>query len=274
MDYPDLTVGNNYLYVSFDAMDGPQRGLMVVRILLSELKAGGYIHFGFTHPLDSATAHSAHLTQNTGDTIFWAGQDHTSELRIFSWPEGSPSYSWTDVPIFSWSNVGYSSITPGPGTYDWMTKLSGAPRSAVLGATRSNNDLWLAWSAGTDSNFPQPHIEMVDLDISNNFKLKQQVQIWNHDHAFAYPALATSSTGEIGLSLEYGGNGIYENHAVGFWGDSLVYITTSSNRGINRYGDYVTIRPDRTYGGFFDAFGYGIEGSKGMGDTHFVIFGR
>jgi hypothetical protein len=272
MDYPDLAVGNSYLYASFDAVGKKGGGHMVVRILLSELKAGGFIHYRYTHPQDAGMAWGAHLTQNTGDTIFWTGQDHTSELRIFSWPESSTSFSWTDVPIFSWSNVGLSSFTPD--SYDWMTKLSGFPKNAVIGATRSLNDLWLAWSAGTDSNFPQPHIEMVDLDISNNFKLKQQVQIWNHDHAFAYPALMASTSFEIGLSLEYGGNGIFQNHAVGFWGDFLVYITTSSNRGIGRYGDYVTIRQDGTYGGMFDAFGYGIETSKGKGDTHAVIFGR
>lgn len=276
MDYPDMAVGDNYLYISVDAFGAPKGGLMVIRVPLSQLKAGGTINFRYTHPADSATAWGAHLTQNAGKTIFWAGNRHTSGLRIFSWPESSTSYSWTDIKILSWSNSGFSSITPPPGVHDWMTKLSGFPRSAVIGATRSGNDLWLAWSAGTDSNFPQPHVEMVDLDISNSFNLKKQVEIWNSDYAFAYPALFTaSSTGEIGLSLEYGGNGNFENHVVGFWGDFLVYITTSSSIGVNRYGDYVTIRRDANPK-YFDAFGYGMTDVSGSGqtDVHYVIFGR
>ena len=275
MDYPDLAVGTNNLYVSFDAFGSPG-GLMVLRIPLTQLKAGGTINIRYTHPGDSSTAWGSHLTQNTGNEIFWAGNKHTSGLRVFSWPESSTSYSWTDVPIFTWSNTGYSSITPTPGVHDWMTKLSGFPNSGVIGATRSGNDLWMAWSAGTDSNFPQPHVEMVDLDIGAGFTLKQQVQIWNSSYAFAYPALFTAaSTGEIGLSLEYGGNGNFENHVVGFWGDFLVYITTSSSIGTNRFGDYVTIRRDSN-SKFFDAFGYGLTDVSGSGqpDVHFVIFGR
>jgi len=276
MDYPDMAVGDNYLYISVDAFGAPKGGLMVIRVPLKQLKAGGTIDFRYTHPPDSASAWGAHLTQNPGNTIFWAGNKHTSGLRIFSWPESSTSYSWTDIPILGWSNSGFSSVTPPPGVHDWMTKLSGFPRAAVIGATRSGNDLWLAWSAGTDSNFPQPHVEMVDLDISNNFNLKKQVQIWNSNYAFAYPALFTAaSTGEIGLSLEYGGNGNYENHVVGFWGDFLVYITTSSSIGVNRYGDYVTIRRDANPK-YFDAFGYGMKDVSGSGqtDVHYVIFGR
>jgi hypothetical protein len=275
MDYPDMAVGADDLYISFDAFDAPQGGLMVVRAGLKELAAGGTLNLRYTHPSDSASAWGSHLTQNPGNAIFWAGNEHTRGLLVFSGPESSNDYSWTPVPIKRWSNSGFSSTTPPPGTHDWMQKLSGFPRTGVIGATRSGNDLWMAWSAGADSNFHQPHVEMVDLDISSNFSLKQQVQIWNSSYAFAYPALFTSTTGEIGLSLEYGGNGFFENHVVGFWSDFIVYITTSSSIGSNRYGDYVTIRRDSNPK-FFDAFGYGMKDVSGVGkpDVHFVIFGR
>jgi len=69
---------------------------------------------------------------------------------------------------------------------------------------------------------------------------------------------------------------------VGFWGDFLVYITTSSTVGTTRYGDYVTIRQDPTQalnGAFFDAFGYGLNtiappGSGTQVDVRYVQFGR
>lgn len=118
---------------------------------------------------------------------------------------------------------------------------------------------------------------MVDLDISAGLALKRQVQIWNSSYAFAYPALFTdASTGEIGLSLEYGGHSsFFENHVVGFWGDFLVYIMTSSSIGVGRYGDYVTIRRNANPK-FFDAFGYGEKDVSGVGqpDVHYVVFGR
>jgi len=223
----------------------------------------------------------AHLTQDTGDEIFWAGHNGNSKLQVYSLAEGSSTYFWRNVGISSWANTGLTSTTPDK--QDWMTKLAGFPGNSVIGATRSGSQLWFGWSAGTDSNFKQPHVEMVTLDRSNNFNKVQQVQVWNNSYAFAYPALATNAcTGEIGFSMEYGGNGNYENNVVGFWGDFVAYITTSSNVGTTRYGDYVTIRQNSTpslNGAFFDAFGYGLQsvtppatGTKS--DVHYVQFGR
>jgi hypothetical protein len=125
---------------------------------------------------------------------------------------------------------------------------------------------------------------MVTLDRSKNFKKIRQVQIWNKNYAFAYPALATNAcTDEVGLSFEFGGGGNYENHVVGFWGDFVAYITTGSNIGTERFGDYVTIRqapPTETdRGNLFTAFGYGLNalpppGSGTTTDIRYVLFGR
>ena len=273
MDYPDLAVGTNNLYISFDAFG--TGGLMVVRVPLKELAAGGTLNARYTNPASLDSDWGAHLVQSPLTTIYWAGHEHTSGIRVFSWPDSSNNYSWVVVPINQWSNMNYSSTTPSPNSTNWMTKLSGFPRSAVIGGTRAGSNIWLAWSAGTDNNFPMPHVEMVELDISSTPTFKKQVQIWNSSYAFAYPALFTSNAGEIGMSLEYGGNGNFENHVVGFWGDFLVYITTSSSIGTGRFGDYVTIRRDPN-SKYFDAFGYGVDDVKGKGqsDVHFIIFGR
>ncbi|MGB9467053.1 MAG: hypothetical protein WBR10_18245 [Candidatus Acidiferrum sp.] len=285
-DYPDLSVGTNYLYMSWDVgwpgcPKGCSNGHLVARSPLSQIKAGGTIGLDYTTPSDSSSAWGAHLTQDTGNEIFWVGQQNNSSqsLRVFSLAEGSNTYFWRDIGTSSWANNALSSLTPDG--QNWVNKLSGFPGNAVTGATRSSNDLWFAWSAGTDNNFQQPHVEMVTLDRSNNFNLIRQVQIWNNNYAFAYPALATNAcTGEVGLSLEYGGNNkFYENHVVGFWGDFLVYVTTDSSVGTTRFGDYVSIRQDSTpslKGAFFDAFGFGLDkttsGTKT--DTRYVVFGR
>jgi hypothetical protein len=282
-DYPDLSVGNNFLYMSWNAgvgCSGCDWGHQVARTRLSDLAAGGSITIEFTDPKDGRMAWGAHLSQDTGDEIFWAGQNSNSSMRVFSLQEGSGTYFWRDIGVSSWATSGISSTAPDG--QDWLTKLRDFPGGAVIGATRFSNQVWFAWSAGTDNNFQQPHIEMVTLDRSNNFNKSQQVQIWNNSYAFAYPALATNAcTGEVGLSLEYGGNGNYENHVVGFWGDFVVYITTDTNVGTTRYGDYVTIRQDPTAGNgaFFDAFGYGLETptppqNGTQTDVRYVQFGR
>jgi hypothetical protein len=202
-------------------------------------------------------------------------------LRVFSWAETSNTYYWRDVGISSWANNAPTSTTPDG--KDWLAynfTTAVFPRNGIIGATRSGGSIWFAWSAGTDGNFPQPHIEMVQIDDST-FSLLQQVQIWSSGLAYAYPDLATNAcTGEIGLSVETGGNGNYENHAVGFWGDFITYQTTNSNFGTDRYGDYSTIRQATSTtanpGNLFSAFGYGFEkaGKGSQADIHYVLFGR
>lgn len=270
-DYPDLSIGNQFLYMSWNVTG---RGHVVMRTSLAGLQAGGTITLEFTNPADSAMAWFAHLVQNTGNEIFWAGHNNTSSMRVFSLAENSNTYFWRDVTIASWTNGGFTSLTPD--NQNWLGEVS-LVGTWIAGGTRSGNHVWFAWTAGLDNNFKQAHVNMVDLNRSNNFQVAQQVQIWNNDYAFAYPALTTNRcTGEVGLSLEYGGNGNFENHVVGFWGDFIVYITTASDTGTGRFGDYVTLRQAQPTisnpGNLFNAFGYGITGGKT--DIHRVLFGR
>lgn len=272
-DYPDLSVGNNYLYMSWN-VSGKNSGHLVARVPLAQIQAGGNIGIGFTNPPDSIMAWFSHLVQNTKDEIFWAGHNSTSNMRVFSLAENSNSYFWRDVGISSWTNGGFTSMTPD--NKNWLTEVSDVG-TWIAGGTRAGNHVWFAWTAGKDNQFKQPHVNMVDLNRSNNFHVDQQVQIWNNDYAFAYPALSTNAcTNEVGLSLEYGGNGHFENHVVGFWGDFLVYITTGSDTGTTRFGDYVTLRQEPATktdpGNLFNAYGYGITGGKT--DIHYVLFGR
>lgn len=277
-DFPDLALGDNYLYLSWDASGNRQ----VARTSLAGLQAGGTITVEYTDPAYGSTAWSAHLTQNTGNAVYWAGHKDNSTLRIFAIPEGGNTYSWRDRSIGSWSGSGLTSITPDGN--DWLKDVRLTRFTSTLGATRSFDEVWFAWNAGTDGNFPKPHVELVALDLSKDFSVLRQVAIWNPNFAFAYPALAGNPcTGEIGMSLAYGGDGNYENHVVGFWGDFIVYVTTASTAGTNRYGDYVTIRRRPTTqenpGNLFDAFGFGLNANSppatGVStDIRYVAFGR
>lgn len=279
IDYPDLSVGSKSLYVSFDEVGV---GLTVVRIPLAEIQARTTIHFWYTDPNNSPMAYGGHLTQNAQDEIFWAGHNSNSSMRVFSWQEASNTYFWRDVAVGSWPNNNANLTSTSPDAKDWLTKLRNFPVNAVLGSTRvfssgarQINQIWFAWSAPSGSNFRQPHVQWVALNRANNFSLVSQQQIWNNNYAFSYPAIVSNSNGEVGLSLEYGGGGNYENHVAGFWGDFIVYITTSSNTGSTRFGDCVTIRQDAAHPERFDAFGYGMVSSGGIrSDTHYVVFGR
>jgi hypothetical protein len=279
LDYPDTSVGNNYLYLSADLVESKNSGRVVIRIPLSQIQSGSTINFGYTHYTDGQNAYGSHLVQNTLDTGYWAGEPNNTTMRIFSWPESSGNYSWNDVSVGKYAQSGLSSKTPDG--QDWMSKLSGFPGNAVLGGARlqgagdnrKQNELLLAWTAGTGQGFTQPQVQWIALDLNNNYHVLSQQQIWNGSYAFGYPEFLVNSNGEIGMSLEWGGGGNYENHVVGFWGDYVVYATTGSNIGTGRYGDYVTIRPYPNDLKRFAAFGYGNQKTTGY-DTKYVVFSR
>jgi hypothetical protein len=288
-DYPDLSVGDNSLYLSWDAgFGGCTSGFQVVRTSLAGLAAGGTITLEFTDPALGTMAWGSHVMQNTLNEVFWAGHNNSSSIRVFSLAEGSGVYSWRDVGVGSWANNSPTSIVPD--NQDWLAKNfngpggNSFPRNGIIGATRSGNELWFAWTAGTNSAFPQAHVELVTFDLNRNFSLIRQVQIWNSSYAFGYPALATDPcAGEIGLSLEYGGGGNYQNHVVGYWGDFVVYITSGSNVGTSRFGDYVSLRqaPGLRPGSrsILAAFGYGLNAAippatGTLTDIRYVLFGR
>lgn len=287
LDYPDLAVSDSFLYASFDQIG---TGLVVCRVALSEVVTGfgNGISGSCTNPGDGGVAYGGHLAQLSGAAAYWAGNPSNSSLRVFTWPDSSSKYSWQDVNIGSWPNnpTGLTSVTPPAGSTpaaDWMTKLRGFPGFAVLGATRVPStvagaelpdQLYFAWTGSNGGGFPQPQIQWVGiLADASGYKLVQQGQISSNSAAFGYPALSSSSLGEVGISAETGGGGAFENHAVGFLLDGVLRTTSASDVGVGRFGDYVTIRRDVADPTHFDAFGYGVVTGPAT-DTRYVVFGR
>jgi hypothetical protein len=273
MDYPDLAVGDNYLYFSADAVGN---GLLVVRIPLNEIQGGGTINMNYTTPSDSSLAYGGHISQNTGDTVFWAGHKDNSTIRIFDFPESSGQYSWRDVSINSWPNGTISSTDPN-GT-NWLS--FSFPGSAVLGLTRRTaNEVWFAWTGSSNSNFKNPQVQVLEVNPSNYSSISQW-QIWNDSYAFTYPSLATNSNLEVGISLGWGGNSFYGNNAVGILGDFVVWypeLSTISNS--SRYGDYFNVARSTPNSPLFDASGYAVlkntpPATGQRFDPYYIQFGR
>jgi hypothetical protein len=81
-DYPDLSVGNNSLYISWDAPCSPNcTGFQVARIPLLQIQAAGTIGIDYTDPANSPSSivWGTHLTQNTGARTRISGE--TSEFQ-------------------------------------------------------------------------------------------------------------------------------------------------------------------------------------------------
>lgn len=268
MDYPDMSVGDNYLYVSVDNT-GAGAGLLVARIPLTDLQAGGGIGIGYTTPSDSASAYGVHMIQSPGDEIFWAGHPSASVLRVFSCKEGSNQYFWRDVKIASYPQTDFTSISPDGS--DWLGSLfSGGPGGVRLMQT-GMDEIWFEWMGARGGGFPFPHVQVVRLNHSD-LHVIEQTQIWNDAFAFGHASF-TSANLRVGMALAYGGGPQYGTAAVGIFGDLVVYSPCSSAANSGRYGDYTTVRQASPNGALFSAEVYCV-GAGPVNDPHYVLFGR
>ena len=289
LDYPDLAVGDNYVYWSSDAGAGccSVNQSVIARIGLDNLNLGLNLAAG-PHAwryLDQVVL-GGQVAQNTGSTAFWARNTDTSHIQVNSWSESSTVYfaPAATIGIGSWPNTDYTTKTPDG--KDWLATYNGS----VIGEARggpNNDSLWFAWTAGRGSGnlawLSQVHIELVQIRASTLTFVGQRA-IWNANHAYAYPALMTNTvTGDLGISMAWGGHCCYINFAVGDLSTSpfLVFNTTGStaNCVCGRWGDYFGI--GQLYGNVdrqkaFVAAGYGFSplpaGGGATYDPHFVAY--
>lgn len=265
MDYPDLAYSSRFLYASTDVFGAG--GRLVLRIPLEELKAGGTINYGYTDAAKSKTAWGAHLVQQTRSQAVWVGHKDNTTLEVFTIPDGGNTYSSFDVKVATWPNGTHSS--KGPDGNDWLTKLKDFPNFAVTGGVeRPNGHVVLAWSASKGKgiangfNFPNTHGRVVELDMGAR-TVVSEMQVWNPDYAFAYPALAVNSLDEVGVILGWGGKTNHANCAMGIIGDFVVWFQNGSTRTVQRYGDYLTTRPAERNRKRFSGYGYFVTSVSG-----------
>jgi hypothetical protein len=279
LDYPDLAFTRQFLHFCTDEIGV---NLLIGRFDLNELAAGGGLNYRFTTPTDAPGDYGGHLAQNSLDGAFWAGHKDNATLWVYSWPDSSTNYSWTEVKVAKWPNKTLSSTSPG--SVDWLNKLNDFPRNGVIGAARSGNSLWLGWCASKGKgesggfDFPNAHIRIAEIEISTMAK-KSEMQIWNNDYAFAYPALNVNPKGEVGIVLGWGGKNDNANTAVGILGDFVVWFANGSDITTTRWGDYVTCRAEGGDSQRFAGFGYFIhkEPARPSGyyfEPYYVLFGR
>jgi hypothetical protein len=312
MDFPDLAYGDKYLYVNTNtfAFDGTKtppgqyfQGKVFFELPLATLASGGDLAFRFAF-IQEPGLNFGSPTQNIGAENYWAAHVSNSKLRIYSSKGDDADYFWRDRDLSNWPITG-DIVSAAPDFGDWISV-----DHRILGATRVNNQVWFAWTAGTGDggnggfSFPQAHVQLAKFDLGQDYKLLEQTQVWNPDVAFAYPSLTTNSNNEVGISLAWGGGKDFGSHAVGILGDFIVWfgeeskvtevrtdpvLDASGNPVLNpdgtpktqqssRWGDYAHVRLAHPDTRFFSAFGYAVLKTPPSADTDvdylYVEFGR
>jgi len=279
LDFPDLAVGRNMLYLSTNAFrraegmfsDYEWDRTIMLRLPLAGIRAGDVSGQVVT----SDQNFNFRMAQHCGTRAYWATHQSTSSLRIYTWEEDEAEAVFFDMPVATWTGGnGYYSETPDG--YNWLGRVD--PR--ILGGTKAGNILYFAWSAdrGGANNRPHPYIQVARVNALN-LRLLNNLNIWDPDTAAAYPALTTNARREVGCSYCIGGGTRYPSHALSLLTrqrKDVIAIQGRHGPSQNRWGDYVTVRRHYPQTRLFAATGYVLKGDAGEQDAtaSYVLFGR
>lgn len=279
LDQPGLVIGGQYFYLS--ASPG---ALVVLRLPIAAFDVVGTFTYSYTNVNDGTHAIRSYLTQNPGDTVFWAGHStYGTNMQIFRWPDSENRYYWNDLRIKDWPSdpANFVSFCPSPlSTTNWAASTAFATIKAAT--RRSSTEVWFAWNAPSGNGFPNPHIQIVQIDVGSwpIVRLILQWQIWNSDFAFIYPAMYTNECADVGVAAMFGGgtSGLNPSSAVGIiYSEGLLtktlYYPELSQTCENRNGDYLTVRSD--VGAGFQGYVYAEQPLDGGGiqrNARYVVF--
>jgi hypothetical protein len=204
-DFPDVVVGENYLYIStnlFQTQINPTTGTndfarsVLMRIPLKEVSQ--YQGFSLRY-FDTPDYGSLRGTQGATSVLDFASSRQSGLLRVFSWPEQASDISYKDVGVQDWAVQDYSAA--GPDGNDWMKRTD----SRLTAAWATKDFIGFGWTSPQDSFFHYPRVRLVVLRKQDKQVVAEPI-IWNNEYAFALPAIAASPSGMLGLTLHYGGN--------------------------------------------------------------------
>ena len=277
MDFPDLALGADCLYMTTNVFPASGVGSAVLRIPFSGIDSGqivakAFLNFDFN---------SFRVAQNCGATAYFAAHKDSSTLAVFHWPESDDAPAETMIGVTTWQGGnGYNSELPDKRT--WLDRVD--PR--ITGAALAGHEAWFAWSVDQGSNGrAHPFIQIARID-TNDLTLLENVNVFDTLSATAYPALNANSNGEVGISYMLGGGPKFPTHMVGILTDPRTNLEIAAgtrgpldpDSGKGEWGDYLTVRRAYPREKLFAATGYTMQGPGNGLDRdatpRFVIFGR
>lgn len=279
MDFPDLAVGANCLYVTTNIFQANgTAGSGVVRIPFLGIANGQVV----VQRHVSMDFQSFRVAQNAGTTAYFAAHQDTSSLAVFAWDETAAIPIQSTIGLASWiGGNGYRSVCKDGNR--WLDRAD--PR--ITGATQQGGELWFAWAVDKGSNNrPFPFVQIARIRASD-MTLLDNINVFDAESATCYAGLATNAQDEVGITYMIGGEVRNPTHVVGMLtGTRKDTIVSMGDRGPQpdpqtgkgEWGDYLTIRPVFPEKRNFVAAGFTMlgtaDGSNRDATPRVVIFGR
>jgi hypothetical protein len=272
LDFPDIAVGSNMLYVTTNGFRGPNwEATILVRLPLAGIRSGQVT----AQRTISRDNFNFRVAQHCTTTAYWASHETTSRLRVYAWRERDAQPSFRDVAVPTWSDA-RPLVSRGPDQRNWLARAD----SRLLGATKAGSELWFTWGSdrGGVNARPQPFVQIARID-SRTFALVESINLWDPQSAIFYASLATNTAKEVGVTYAIGGGPRHPSHAVGLLtGRRRDVVMVEGKRGPSdsKWGDYLTVRRHNPKGRWFATAGYTLQPGGGAADStpHFAVFCR
>ncbi|HYH46581.1 MAG TPA: hypothetical protein VEG34_12930 [Thermoanaerobaculia bacterium] len=276
LDSSNIAVSQRFLYVTTNLVSGAGdqkelRRQVVLRWPLDKLaRYEGFSFDTFTdEPLSPLRA-----VQGAGDVMYWGATLADSTLRLYSWPESADTVRYADVEVEPWESR--FARFPAPDGRNWLGDVD----TSVTAGWLASGVLGFAWTAGADARRPLPHVRIAQIDAGTS-RLVAEPHLWSDQLAYAYPAVAPSSRGEVAISVSFGGGQIAPSHAVGRLkpgGQDVLprWILHTTRRGEQgpadgSWGDSVSICPHPKEPGTWVATGYTLQ-DGGEGENAEILY--
>jgi len=300
LDYNDLAVSNNYIYITTNLFGTSSTASGILRIPIDPMLTCSGFGTSYITRTDSFTFKPV---QGATDVIYWGsnwGQTNGSSFRIYSWAENSGTYYWYDRAIsafnFMYRNSGQNCGSANGVVKNWCQWND----SRVLSGYVAKGVLGFSFDAKQGSGYPFPYSRRVYFRESDKVYLGAS-SLWGSWGAHQYLSLTPSARGGIGGSFAWGGGtgttSYYPGSAVlidddfapnqpwsisfYLWGQGNTCQSRDSGSGLYlyRWGDYLTVRPFYPSAYTWVATGYSIKGAHcgatgWYAEPHNVLFGR
>jgi Ca2+-binding RTX toxin-like protein len=286
-DLPKIALTNDNLFLTasvYASGTGAWQRSAVMRISLDDLATGHAPPLPFVYFIPGEF--SPGLTQGATTTMYIGTHIDNSQLKVYSWADGSLS-----IPSYSVAHHPYPIGLP------QQCLRTGAPASAnwcEQGDDRlpngwvSQGKIGFAWTAsqgtapGGFGTFPYPYVHVVRIDETAHTLIDEPI-IWNPSLAFAYPSIAPNARGDLGGTVLWGGGANYENcgglvrdsTSGNLWG-FLPITSSTADPSAPEGGNFLSTRKNGGNSNIWSGGCYTVTGAGTNSGVHtyFLSFGR
>jgi hypothetical protein len=269
-DRPDMAVGPRFAYLTWDRFPpNASGGTLNVRLPLADMKAGRRVNGKFFQRAPELFARVAQVQRGgkarQGFGLFVVGVDKdATHARAFFWSDFSDVVTRVKLKHTAIPDRSFGSVAPAGG--NWMPRIQVAA-TAVQSAALRFAQLWVAWEAGrgySDSSrniFPQPHVQVAVYSLArlldgredrSSLPTVKEDNYFNGGLALAFPYLATSESGDVGIAFSLGGRELSPAPGAGVASRRAFFhpiasadnvLTTNPCAVDLQQGDYAAIQP-------------------------------